>query len=182
MLKRLINSLTSPFDEAIAQPDDPDDVRLGKRLFVRFHLFLVIFTLLLTIQGILIADRTFAQVIFLIFITFFTNMVLLRRSGRFQVHFSIFVLFTMVVPFLTSAIFGGFNANAPNLWVSFSPLLLVVLVLDQREIIRWFLFYFGLTECWYGVDRGLKTIQFRVIPTRRPTGARCTSCALRLVL
>ena len=144
MLKRLLNSLTSPFDQIIARPDDPDDVRLGKRLFVRFHLFLVIFTLLLTIQGIVIADRAFTLVMFLIFITLFFNLTLLRRSGRFQVHFTIFVLFIMVVPFLWSANFGGFNANSYDLWLSFTPLLLVVLVFEQRTINRWFGVYIGL--------------------------------------
>ncbi|MDK1081740.1 MAG: hypothetical protein QGD88_09710, partial [Anaerolineae bacterium] len=110
MLKRLVKSLTSPFDEAIADPDDSDDVRLGKRLFVRFHLFLILITLLFTIQGVIIADRTFAIVMFLIFIAFFFNLALLGRSGRFRVHFSLFVLFVMVTPFLWSAKFGGFNA------------------------------------------------------------------------
>ncbi len=144
MLKRTLSRLTTPFDEIIIRPDDADDVRLGKRLFVRFHLFLVIITLLFTIQGFIIADRTFAQVMFFIFITFFFNMALLRRSGRFRVHFSIFVLFTMVVPFLWSATFGGFNANSYDLWLSFSPLLLVVLVFDQHTINRWFVGYVGL--------------------------------------
>ncbi|MDK1081739.1 MAG: adenylate/guanylate cyclase domain-containing protein [Anaerolineae bacterium] len=144
MLKRLLNSLTSPFDQIIARPDDPDDVRLGKRLFVRFNLFLVLITLLITIQGIIVADRTFAIVMFLIFITFFSNMVFLRWDSRFQVHFTIFVLFTMVVPFLWSAIFGGFNANSYSLFLSFTPLLLVVLVYDQRTINRWFVGYVSL--------------------------------------
>jgi len=141
MLNRVLNRLTTPFDEIIIRPDDADDVRLGKRLFVRFHLFLVIFTLLLTIQGIIVADRTYAQVMFSIFIAFFFNMALLRRNGRFRVHFSIFVLFVMVIPFLWSATFGGFNANSYDLWLSFTPLLLVVLVFDQRTINRWFLVY-----------------------------------------
>ncbi len=144
MLKRITNSITIPFDEIITQTDDPDDVRLGKRLFVRFHFFLVIITLILTIQGIIIADRTYAIVMFLIFIAFFFNMALFRRSGRFRVHFFLFVLFTMVIPFSTSAIFGGFNANSYDLWLSFSPLLLVVLVFDQHTIIRWFVVYVGL--------------------------------------
>ncbi len=88
MLKRLFKSITLPFDKSIAHPDDPDDVRLGKRLFVRFHLFLVIIILLITIQGIIIADRRYAMVMSLFFIAFFFNLALLRRSGRFQVDCS----------------------------------------------------------------------------------------------
>ncbi len=50
----------------------------------------------------------------------------------------------MVIPFLWSAKFGGFNSNSYALWLSFSALLLVVLVFDQHTIIRWFVVYVGL--------------------------------------
>ncbi|MCH7662404.1 MAG: adenylate/guanylate cyclase domain-containing protein [Chloroflexi bacterium] len=145
MIRSFFNKLTSPFDEAIAHPDDPDDVRLGKRLFVRFHLFMVSIALVQVIQGLIIADRTFAIISFLIFIPFFINLTMVGRGGRFEVHFSIFVLLIMVIPFLWSATFGGFNANAGDLWISFAPLLLIVLVFDRSKIIRWFLLFSILT-------------------------------------
>lgn len=144
MLKRFFNKITSPLDEIIIQADDPDDVRLGKRLFIRFSIFLVAIALVTAIQGLVLGDQGTAIFGFLLSIPFFLNLVLLLRTRRFRVHFYIFALLNMLTPFYWSAAFGGFNINAPNLLASFLPLLLVVLIFSRREMIGWFLVYVTL--------------------------------------
>ena len=92
MLKQFIKTLTSSFDEAAIRPDDPDDVRLGKRIFVRLTLLVVLVALMGMIQGVLVAEPAIAIFSFLIVLLFFGNLVLVKRSGHFRLHFSIFVL------------------------------------------------------------------------------------------
>lgn len=141
MLKRFFNKITTPFDEIIIQADDPDDVRLGKRLFIRFSIFLVSVSLFTVFQGLVLGEQETAIFGFLVSIPFFLNLVFLRRTRRFRVHFYIFALLNMLIPFYASAAFGGFNINSPNLMASFLSLLLVVLIFYRREIIGWFLVY-----------------------------------------
>lgn len=144
MLKRLIGKLTTPFDEIVIFADDSDDVRLGKQIFVRFCLVLILVTFFLGVQGVVIADSSLTITGFFFSFLFFSNLVLLKRSHRVRLHIYIFVLTTMLVPFVWSAIFGGFNLNSYDLWLSFSPLMLVVLISDRRVAIRWFLAFSAL--------------------------------------
>ena len=145
MLKQYIKTLTSSFDEAIIRPDDPDDVRLGKRIFVRLNLLVVLVSLIFMIQGVLVAEPAITIFSLLVVLLFSGNLVLVKRSGHFRPHFTIFVLMNMLIPFVWSAIFGGFNDNYGHLWLSFDVLLLVILVSGQREIIAWFVGFSVLT-------------------------------------
>jgi len=81
---------------------------------------------------------------FLTAIPLLLNLVLVLRTRRFRLHFYFLVLIVILIPFYWSASFGGFNINGSNLWASFLPLLIVVLVSDRRVTIRWFLVYASL--------------------------------------
>jgi len=145
MLKRLIKSITFPFDDAIIQPDDPDDVRLGKRIFVRLNLFISLLALYTLIISVLSADLGPTIFSFLFGLLIYGGLVLAKRGGRFRLLFSIWIPVNILVPFAWSGIFGGFNDNYGNLWLSFASLLLVVLISSQRELIVWFAVFSALT-------------------------------------
>ena len=103
MLKRLLKSLTSPFDEAIIRSDDLDDVRLGKRIFVRVNLFISLLALLYMIEGVLTAEPGATIFSFLFGLLIYGSLVLAKRSGRFRLLFSIWVPVNILVPFAWSA-------------------------------------------------------------------------------
>ncbi len=52
-MKRFIKSLIENYDHAIIHPDDTDDVKLGKRIFVRINLFIIPASIIGVLQGII---------------------------------------------------------------------------------------------------------------------------------
>jgi len=142
-LNQFFNSLAAPFEESIMRSDDRDDVRLGKRIFVIVSLLMIPLATIGAILGI-IGDSSGMIVIALSFAVISTiNLITMRRTQNFSIHFSIWVVIVMILGLAWGVAFGGFKANFGNYWVAFLPLMMVILVFDQRRTIHWFLVFAG---------------------------------------
>ncbi|MGD2027801.1 MAG: hypothetical protein PVI99_08295, partial [Anaerolineales bacterium] len=140
-LKAFTKSLAADFYKDIFHPEEPDDVRLGKRLFVWINLLIIPFGIIGVVLGILGGSPEMIMIAVSSIVVFPLNLFLLTRTRKFSLHFSIWVIGVMLLILFWGILLGGFSANFSGYWVVFLPLLLVVLVSENRSIIGWFVIF-----------------------------------------
>lgn len=143
-MKKFIKSIVAYFDDAIIQPDDPDDVKLGKRIFVRLNLFIPLGSISGIAQGIVGGSEGVVAIATLSGILFPLNFILLRRTKLFSVHLSIFSILVILVAFSWGVINGGFVNNFALYALPLMPLMLIILVFNQRQTVKWLLGLVGI--------------------------------------
>lgn len=152
MLKRHISSITSYFEDAIISPGDSDDVKLGKRIFVRFHLIVLPVALLGYVQGKIGASEGIIAITSSFGLLLPLNLILLRRTKLFSIHLSISIFMIILVGFFWGLINGGYKTNFGIYVLPLLPLMLIFLVFDRRRTLRWFIVLLAITALFSVID------------------------------
>ena len=140
-MKPFIKSLVNNFYKDIIHPEEPDDVRVGKRLFVWINLLVIPLSIFGGILGVLGGSLRMIMIASSSMVVFPLNLFLLTRTRKFSLHFSIWVIGMMLLILFWGILLGGFSTNFSGYWVVFLPLMLVVLVSENRSIIGWFVVF-----------------------------------------
>ncbi len=163
MLKQTMKSITSYLDERIIHPDDPADVRLGKRVFIWIALVTIPLGLIGTLFGLFGDSPRMMTIGLFSAVVFPLNFFMLLRTRRFTLHFSIWSLGVMALMVAWGMLLGGFKANFGVYWTVFLPLVLVILIEPQRRTIGWFLVFsiftvaFGMLEPYADIPENAPT-------------------------
>ncbi len=151
-MKRLIKSLIENYDQAIIHPEDTDDVRLGKRIFVRINLFIIPASIIGVLQGIIGGSQGVIAIAALSGTLFPANFFLLKRTKRFSFHLTLMVLMILLVMISWGVLNGGFITNFSLYLMPLMPLMLIILILPQRKTVQWFIFLMGFSVLFSILD------------------------------
>ena len=151
-MRQQIRSLISYFEDDIIHPDDPDDVRLGKRIIVRFHLIVLPAAFLGLVQGMVGGSEGVVAITMSFGLLLPLNLLLLKRTGKFSVHLSISVFLIILVGFFWGLINGGYKINFGIYMLPLLPLMLIFLVFDQRRTAQWFAVLLVVTALFSVID------------------------------
>ncbi|NJN44975.1 MAG: hypothetical protein HC806_09810 [Anaerolineae bacterium] len=156
-MKKYLISFTSYFDDAIIFPNDTDDVKLGKRIFVRIHLISILASLIGLVQGKVGGSEGVVAIATTFGILVPLNLLVSRRTRLFSIHLTIIVSMVMLVAFFWGLINGGYKVNFGIYMMPLLPLMLIFLVYDRRRTTLWFFFLSGVTVLFSVIDPYVKT-------------------------
>ncbi len=151
-MKKLIHSITAYFYRGISDPDDPEDIQLGKRLFIWISLLIFPFGLIGMALGTLGGSPVMVRIAVSSAVIFPLNLLIMNRTRRFALHSAIFSLAVMLIILAWGILLGGFRANFGAYWAIFLPLILALLVSDNRGIWSWFVVFSLFTAVFAFLD------------------------------
>jgi guanylate cyclase len=151
-MEKFIKSLVAYFGDAIIAPNETDDVQLGKRIFVRVHLFTLFGGLFGILQGLVGGSEGVVAIMATFGTLLPINLVFLRRTKLFSVHLSISVILLMVMAVSYGVINGGYVNNFGLYAMLLVPLMLIILVFQQRRTVQWLIALLGLMVLFSFLD------------------------------
>lgn len=144
MTRELWERFVAPVSRIGVTSEDDEETRLQKAILLVTTLFIAVAGV---IWGLLyvVADEPTAALIPLAYsLLSVVNLILLRRTLRFDVFRFAQILMTMLLPFLLMLVLGGFiSGSAVILWALLAPLGALLCWRTDRAI-QWFIAFIGL--------------------------------------